>query len=119
MRTIVVRVAALVIAVVGGGCNTETFTQPETREPTTIAQFDGWMEEYSNWGRWGEGDQIGAANLMTDEKRLEAAALIQTGQTVSLAHDFLTEPAGDAREPYQLQMTVNADGQNSGDRIEV
>ncbi len=109
----------LVLALVTGGCSTESFTQPEVREPTSVAQFDQWMEEYSNWGRWGEGDQIGAANLMTDEKRRQTAALIETGQTVSLAHDFLTEIAGDAREPYQLQMTVNADGQNSGDRIEV
>ena len=109
----------VVLALVTGGCSTESFTQPEVREPTSVAQFDEWMEEYSNWGRWGEGDQIGAANLMTNEKRRQTAALIKTGQTVSLAHDFLTETAGDAREPYQLQMTVNADGQNSGDRIEV
>ncbi len=101
------------------GCDSASFTQPETREPTSIAQFDRWMEEYSNWGRWGEDDEVGAANLMTDAKRLQAAALIQTGETVSLAHDFLTEEADDAREPYQLQMTVNAEGQNSGDRVEV
>lgn len=100
-------------------CESSSFTQPDAREPTSIAQFDRWMEEYSNWGRWGEDDELGAANLMTDEKRLQAATLIRTGRTVSLAHDFLTEEADDAREPYQLQMTVNAAGQNSGDRVEV
>jgi len=111
-----------IVFVLGTGisaCESSSFTQPDSREATSIEQFDQWMEEYSNWGRWGADDEIGAANLMTDEKRLRAATLIQTGRTVSLAHDFLTEEADDAREPYQLQMTVNADGQNSGDRIEV
>ena len=94
-------------------------TQSGTREPTTIAQFDQWMEELSNWGRWGPNDQLGAANLMTEAKRREAAALVRTGTTVSLAHDFLTDKAIDVSEPYVLQMSVNPEGQNSGDRIDV
>ncbi len=101
------------------GCDTSSFTQPETREPTSIAQFDQWMDEYSNWGRWGSADELGAANLITDAKRREAAALVETGETVSLSHDFLTEVAEDAREPYVLQMTVNQEGQNAGDRVGV
>ena len=101
------------------GCDTSSFTQPETREPTSIAQFDQWMDEYSNWGRWGSADELGAANLITDAKRREAAALVETGETVSLSHDFLTEAAEDAREPYVLQMTVNEAGQNAGDRVDV
>lgn len=105
--------------VVSTACGVESFTQLESREPTSVAQFEAWMEQYSNWGRWGPDDEIGAARLMTDEKRLEAAALVRTGRTVSLAHDFLTEAADDATEPYQLQMTINTDGQNAGDRIEV
>lgn len=92
--------------------------QPPEREPVSIAQFDRWMDELSNWGRWGDDDQIGAANLMTDAKRREAAALVRTGTTVSLSHDFLTEEAVDAAEPYVLQMNVNPEGQNSGDRVE-
>ena len=92
---------------------------PQTRESITIEQFDQWMKDLSNWGRWGDDDEIGAANLMTDAKRQEAAALIETGATVSLAHDFLTEEAVDAREPYALQMSINPEGQNSGDRVEV
>ena len=95
------------------------FAQSGEREPVSIVQFDRWMEELSNWGRWGEDDQIGAANLMTAAKRLEAAALVRTGETVSLSHDFLTEEAVDAAEPYVLQMQVNPEGQNSGDRVEV
>ena len=88
-------------------CAVSSLTQPETREPITVEQYDRWMEELSNWGRWGDDDELGAANLMTEAKRREAAALIRTGTTVSLAHDLITEEAVDVTEPYVLQMRVN------------
>lgn len=47
------------------------------------------FEELSNWGRWGEDDELGAANLITPEKRVAAAALVREGVTVSLAHDVV------------------------------
>ena len=120
MRETRVRVvAAAVLACSVWACGASSFTQPETREPVTIEQYDEWMEELSNWGRWGDDDELGAANLMTEAKHQEAAALVRTGTTVSLAHDMLTEEAADVPEPYVLQMTVNHEGQNSGDRIDV
>ena len=51
------------------------------------------MEELSNWGRWGTNDQLGAANLITPAKRLEAISLVTEGITVSLAHRLLTDEA--------------------------
>ena len=36
------------------------------------AQVLEWMESLSNWGRWGEDDQLGALNLITPAKRLDA-----------------------------------------------
>ena len=120
MKTTLTRFAATGLAgAVLCGPAAEAVAQPEAREPVSIEQFDRWMEELSNWGRWGDDDQIGAANLMTPAKRREAAALVRTGETVSLAHDFLTEEAADAAEPYVLQMRINPEGQNSGDRVEV
>ena len=112
-------VAAIGLAVSASACGASSFTQSETREPVTVEQFDVWMEELSNWGRWGDDDELGAANLMTEAKRQEAAGLVREGTTVSLAHDMLTEVAADVTEPYVLQMTVNDEGQNSGDRVEV
>ena len=100
-------------------CAVSSLAQPETREPITVEQYDRWMEELSNWGRWGDDDELGAANLMTEAKRREAAALIRTGTTVSLAHDLITEEAVDVTEPYVLQMRVNPEAQNSGDRIDI
>ena len=51
----------------------------------TEAQYEGWLENLSNWGRWGPDDEIGALNLITPAKRRAAAALVQEGITVSLA----------------------------------
>ena len=53
------------------------------------------MTELSNWGRWGEDDQMGAANLMTDAKRQQAAALVETGEAISLGHDVTDDLGSD------------------------
>jgi kynurenine formamidase len=42
----------------------------------------------SNWGRWGQGDQIGTLNFMTPRTRLAAAALIRTGRVVPFAREM-------------------------------
>lgn len=41
------------------------------------------MQSLSNWGRWGKDDQLGALNLITPEKRKEAAALVKEGLSIS------------------------------------
>ena len=46
------------------------------------------MKELSNWGRWGDKDELGAANLITPAKRKQALALAREGLTISLAHDI-------------------------------
>ena len=40
-------------------------------------QYEQWKLEFSNRGRWGEDDEIGALNLITPEKRLEAVAPVR------------------------------------------
>ena len=57
-------------------------------EPVTQAQFDSWLVEISNWGRWGADDELGTLNLITPEKRKAAAALVLDGVSVSLALDL-------------------------------
>ena len=56
------------------------------QEPTTVTadQVDQWMEELSNWSRWGPDDQLGAVNLISQTKRREALAVAVTGNVVSL-----------------------------------
>lgn len=58
----------------------------------TEAEVKGWLKKMSNWGRWGDDDSVGAVNLITSEKRLEAAGLVKTGRTVSLSRMFPKHP---------------------------
>ncbi len=38
--------------------------------------------------RWGPGDQLGAGNLLTPERRLSALRSIQTGALYDLSHEI-------------------------------
>src|SRR4249919_3686914 len=54
----------------------------------TKEQFEQWMTQLSNWGRWGKDDELGALNLITAAKRKQAAGLVKTGTIVSLAREI-------------------------------
>src|SRR5689334_15487482 len=45
-----------------------------------------------NWGRWGKDDELGAINLITPEKHVEAAKLVRSGRSVSLSRLVPTRP---------------------------
>jgi hypothetical protein len=62
-------------------------------------QFERWMKELSNWGRWGKDDQKGTVNLITPAKVKQAAASVKDGITVSLEHPVLTERSPDNSDP--------------------
>jgi len=66
------------------------------RTPVNVEEFDRMFDSVKNWGRWGADDQLGAVNLITDEKRREAIALARLGKTVSLSHALLTTTSPDA-----------------------
>ena len=59
--------------------------QAQDRPEITKTQVDQWMQDLSNWGRWGDDDQLGTVNLITPAKRREALALATTGDVVSLS----------------------------------
>jgi kynurenine formamidase len=67
-------------------------------------QYERWKKDLSNWGRWGKDDEIGALNLITPEKRKQAAALVKEGFSVSLASDADTVPAVDNANPFEIKM---------------
>ncbi len=46
----------------------------------------------TNWGRWGDDDQLGTLHLITDEVRARGAAEVRTGRTVSLARPVEPTP---------------------------
>lgn len=54
----------------------------------TLETVKKWGRELSNWGRWGDDDQIGTLNLITPERVQRAAALVETGRIISCAIDF-------------------------------
>src|SRR5271170_1966641 len=63
-----------------------------TRKATlTETEFDKLMTSISNWGRWGKDDQLGALNLITPEKRKQAAGLVHEGVSFSLAHNVIKQ----------------------------
>jgi len=51
------------------------------------------------WGRWGEDDDRGALNLLTPERVIRAAALVQDGLSVPCGRRLGTEPAVDNPNP--------------------
>ena len=76
----------------------------ETRAPRNAAEFDDLFKQVSNWGRWGKDDQRGALNLITPAKSRQAIALAKTGESVSLAHNPITERAEDNTSPFEHTM---------------
>ncbi len=103
-RKIIVGLAAPAALVAFLACNSGG--DAVAREKVTKATVDGWMTELSNWGRWGEDDELGALNLITPEKRVQAAALVTKGVSVSLARNAETEEAVDNPDPFVFEMTA-------------
>jgi kynurenine formamidase len=62
------------------------------RQPPTVEEVQSYLHRDRNWGRWGPDDQKGALNLVTDEKRVAAGALVRTGRAISLSRDFPVKP---------------------------
>jgi kynurenine formamidase len=65
-------------------------------------------QNLSNWGRWGDDDQLGALNHITEDVTAAAAATVVTGRTVSCARPLPTEPALDNQMPVVHHMTGTA-----------
>lgn len=51
------------------------------------------LHDRRNWGRWGDDDEMGALNLITPEKRIQAASLVRSGQSISMSRPFPKEPS--------------------------
>ncbi len=51
-----------------------------------MADFRTVGRELSNWGRWGEDDEIGTVNLITPDRIAAAATLARTGRVFDLGY---------------------------------
>ena len=89
----------------------------EERPPMeTNEDFHRAMEELSNWGRWGDDDELGQANFITQEKRVRAAGLVREGIAVSLAHDVVQEDAVDT-SAYLNREVVRVSPTGASDKL--
>lgn len=83
--------------------------------PTHVkaSTFEQWKVEVSNWGRWGNEDQLGTLNLITAEKKIQAASLVKEGKSISLAMNLSKEEGINNENP--LIHTLGTLGQWAGD----
>ncbi len=101
--------ALLVLAVLALAMgSSEVAAQGPARVSTS--EFNGWMEEISNWGRWGEDDQLGTLNLITNAKRRDAAGLVRDGVSVSMARELNTTRDVVNANPFEHALAVSAFG---------
>jgi len=70
----------------------------------------GYMQSLSNWGRWGDDDELGTLNLITDERRKSALAFVRTGETVSCSRSISPKHGKENPAPLQHMMIVSGEG---------
>jgi len=109
----------LLSCVYGLAVPTASSAQPIPEVST--AEFDQWMEDISNWGRWGDDDELGTLNLITDATRLAATQLVREGVSVSMALELNTQPDSINTRPFEQTLTVGEFGghQVAGDTYSV
>ena len=79
--------------------------------PPTEAEVLRWFESLSNWGRWGDNDQLGTLNLIDAGHRRKAAGMVVEGVSVSCAWDISTNlQVGDHFGPPQRHMLMTGEG---------
>src|SRR5262245_28124238 len=54
----------------------------------SLSDFRRVADDVRNWGRWGDGDELGTLNFISAEKVQEAAGLVKSGKVISLGGDF-------------------------------
>ena len=121
--------AVLVLMLAAGGIvGLRSHAQVQTPKGSTAPDYagltrriEGWqrwgkedeprlIRELSNWGRWAKADEVGAINLITPEKKRQAAALVKAGVSVSLAElqvPNVDDPKGlyAPSKPYGMALT--------------
>src|SRR5262245_2134152 len=101
MKTFALGLLVLLIVGLAGG---KLSSQTARAHAVTAEEYEHWKKDLSNWGRWGKDDEIGTLNLITPEKRKQAAGLVKEGFSVSLAGDADTVQAVDNPNPYDWKM---------------
>ena len=93
----------------------------EQQKEMSKAEFDSLAKSVSNWGRWGKDDQLGALNLITPEKRKEAARLVTSGVSISLSRNVITVQIGSSPpfEQHMIRTGLTPGAESSSDTYSV
>jgi kynurenine formamidase len=104
--------AAFLVAVPWISWRTSPVVQAQavSNHNATRQDFDQLMKQLSNWGRWGQSDQMGAMNLITPTKRKQALGGVKEGFSVSMARNAEMEAASDNPRPIVHQMSLGSGG---------
>lgn len=73
-----------------------------------------YFESLSNWGRWGDGDELGTLNLITDETRLAAAGSIRSGRAVSCSRAISPRESGNLTEFIHFMTATGGEASKEG-----
>jgi kynurenine formamidase len=79
------------------------------RIDVSAAEFEALFQAVSNWGRWGEDDELGTLNELSADRIVAAAGLVRSGETVTLSHPWDTEESLDNPHPADHRMTLLPD----------
>jgi kynurenine formamidase len=73
-------------------------------QASSISDADvvSYFDRYSNWGRWGDRDTHGTMNLMTAERVVDAAKLVETG-----IHIGCSRPIGYRPDPLAMRSVIH------------
>ena len=83
-------------------------------EDEVLSYFD----KFSNWGKWGADDELGAPNYITPTKVKQAIATVQEGVRISMSRTVTFEPSLDAPTNVPVHFMVESgEGWASGDKV--
>ena len=80
-----------------------------TDSKPTQDELLGWMDSLSNWGRWGDDDELGTLNHLSPEATRRATGLVEEGATVTCARPILYESGPHA--PFAPQHFMVSSGE--------
>lgn len=86
----------------------------------SVDEYEGYKERFTNWGRWGEGDELGTLNHITPDVRLAAAGLVREGRSISLARPLATAARlSGMRNAQPAEHRVQSSGMGCSDYVGV
>src|SRR5258708_4988219 len=80
------------------------------RTPPTADEYADYRTRFSNWGRWGDDDELGTLHFVTPDVRGEAAALVREGRVVSCSRPVNTSPGPANPYPARHMVAVTGSG---------